>query len=290
MIKEDASHVYTIKHGDLILRICILNISNLHLHEEIIPELLQNLKLKIKKDGFQKHPIIVDENSLVVLDGMHRVVALESLGYKRILSCLVDYQNPSIKVGCWYRTLKSSNSLISIFKFETLNVKVSKEEDIDFSELGNPPNVAAIIHSDGVFIFKANFNNICEAYKIVKKIEAFLKNESFLVSFETEEDALKMFNEGKVDAVLLTPKVKKKDVVETALSGDLFPHKTTRHVIPARPLNVKVPLSMLSGCKPLERVNEKLRKELEKVNVRKISGGCIINGRRYEEDIYFFER
>jgi hypothetical protein len=47
-----------------------------------------------------KYPIIADEKSGVILDGMHRWLALKSLGYSLIPVILVDaFQSPKIHVG-----------------------------------------------------------------------------------------------------------------------------------------------------------------------------------------------
>jgi hypothetical protein len=51
---------------------------------------LELLRKEILKDGVLKYPIIVDENTHVILDGMHRWLALKSLGYELIPVILVD--------------------------------------------------------------------------------------------------------------------------------------------------------------------------------------------------------
>ena len=50
----------------------ILPIKDLYIHEEIVPILAERLIENIKKSQFQIDPIIVDEKTGVILDGMHR--------------------------------------------------------------------------------------------------------------------------------------------------------------------------------------------------------------------------
>jgi len=58
------------------------------------------LKQEILKDGMLKYPIIADEKTHVILDGMHRWLALKSLGYTLIPVILVDaFHNPEVRVG-----------------------------------------------------------------------------------------------------------------------------------------------------------------------------------------------
>jgi len=64
-------------------------------------KMLENLAAEIRMDEALRHPVIVDKESFVVLDGMHRVAALKILNCQRIPACLVNYKSPSISVGAW---------------------------------------------------------------------------------------------------------------------------------------------------------------------------------------------
>lgn len=268
-----------------------MDISVLHLHEEIIPELLEQLAHSIKKDGYVKHPIIMDEKSLVVLDGMHRVAALEKLGYKRIPVCLVDYESPAVKVCSWYRTIKGASPLEQIVaSVEQAGSTLKPTKKLDENAIGETPIVAAIKMESKTFLVNAFFENVREAYNIIKLIELHLKTVGFKVNYETESDALHKLQQHEVDAVLCTPKLTKSAIVKTAHSGGLFAYKATRHVVPARPLNLNVPLSLLKdNNRPLSEVNDELKVMLQKKRLTRLLSGSILNGRRYEEELYVFE-
>jgi len=81
-------------------------------HEEICPVHLQSLRNKIKKDGCVKDPIIVDKNTMVILDGHHRYNALKSMNCKFCPCCLVDYQSDEIGVACWREGEKIKKSQV----------------------------------------------------------------------------------------------------------------------------------------------------------------------------------
>ena len=82
------------------LRLALLPINGLRPHEKGLPLYLQVLKQEIVRDGILKCPIIADEKSHVILDGMHRWLALKSLGYEEIPTLLVDAQtNVNIRIG-----------------------------------------------------------------------------------------------------------------------------------------------------------------------------------------------
>jgi len=96
-----------------------LPIDELKPHEEGSPLYLELLRQEILRDGILKYPIIADEKTHVILDGMHRWLALKSLGYMLIPVILVDaFQNPKIRVGRKriHRYISDSDKKITIEK------------------------------------------------------------------------------------------------------------------------------------------------------------------------------
>ncbi len=282
---------YVIIHRKMNLYLALVDISDLHLHEEVIPQLLNELTRSIEIDGCLKHPIVVDKESLVVLDGMHRVAALRELGCKLIPACFVEYLNPAITVACWYRVIKGSGApQLLCTQVRRLGISIERGGKIDATKVGESPIVAAVKSREEAFFLHSPFTRIKEAYDIIKRVEEGLKKLALEVSYETESDSLRKLREHKVDAVIFTPKLTKTSVIKTSLSGSVFPHKTTRHVIPARPLYLNVPLSLLRNSeKYINQINKELRGMLQRRNLKHIEAGSILNGRRYEEDLYLFE-
>lgn len=82
-------------------RIELVRIDELRAHEEIIEARLRRLKAEILADGVIKLPILVDEKTMVILDGHHRVRAAKELGLKLIPALLVDYDSDCVKVSSW---------------------------------------------------------------------------------------------------------------------------------------------------------------------------------------------
>lgn len=81
-------------------KIVLLPIDRLKPHEKGSPLYLEMLKKEILKDGVLKYPIIADEETNVILDGMHRWLALKSLGCTQIPVLQVNYlQSPQIRIG-----------------------------------------------------------------------------------------------------------------------------------------------------------------------------------------------
>jgi hypothetical protein len=82
------------------LKIALLHLDELKPHEKGSPLYLEFLRQEILRDGVLRYPIIADEKTRVILDGMHRWLALKSLGYMLIPVILVDvFANSKIRVG-----------------------------------------------------------------------------------------------------------------------------------------------------------------------------------------------
>jgi len=285
------SVAYVVKSEQLDLEIAILDIDSLHFHEETIRELLERLTELIWTDGCVKHPIIVDKKSLVVLDGVHRVAALKKLGIKRIPASLVNYKNPHIKVCGWYRTIIGASTTEQILtQVEQTGSSTRKIGELDESSIGVSPTVAAIKFRKETFLVDSSFKNLREAYNIIERIEQRMRTSGLGIKYETERDAVENLRMRRVDAVLCTPRLNKKDIVEAAVSGQVFAYKATRHIIPARLMSLNVPLNLLRDEKrPLSEVNIKLNRMLQKRHLRRVPPGSVLDGRRYEEELYIFE-
>lgn len=82
------------------VRIVLLPIEELRPHEMGSPLYLGLLRQEILRDGILKYPIIADEKTHVILDGMHRWLALKSLGCTLIPVMLIDISNSlNVRVG-----------------------------------------------------------------------------------------------------------------------------------------------------------------------------------------------
>jgi len=81
--------------------ITLVPIDALRQHEEILNENLMRVQRELVRDGMIKDPIIVDQRTMVILDGHHRYNALKRMGYKYIPVYFVDYSSDYIAVAAW---------------------------------------------------------------------------------------------------------------------------------------------------------------------------------------------
>jgi len=289
-VSDEGSSILTLEEP-IRLRVALVDIERLHHHEEVVPGLLEELVEQIRRDGLLKHPIIIDEASFVILDGTHRVEALRSLGCRRAPACLVDYHEPRIKLMCWYRTVRRAPPLPELVRAlsRRLGLRVEFSDELEPEEVGVPPIALGLTDGRSYARVLGDFEDKQGAWELVKKVEKVLRGSGLQIGFEVEEDAMRKLSSGDADVVLMTPRITKRDVVETALSGRVFPHKTTRHVIPARPLFLNIPLRLLRDDRPAHILEAELRKTLAPRRLRRLPPGHVIEGRRYEEEVIILE-
>lgn len=293
-----SSLVYIVKASKLELKITLVEVDKLYIHEEIIPKILSSLVEKIKNDGVWTDPIIVDEKTMIVLDGVHRVAAAEKLGLKYIPVCLVDYDNPSIELHTWSRVFKPTRresgviiDYLEVF-LRALNASSYRSIhipslDIGFKMLNRRDLLGVLIYGKRIIGLKTPSRDIKIIYDHVKRIENIAVNKGFTIEYYTEQDAL---SQAKIaeGITLIPPTIKKDEVRAIVLRGEVFAHKATRHVIPTRPLRINIPLKWLTGELNLEVAQRELLKHLSERKIKILPPGTILD-RRYEEELYIFE-
>ena len=277
---------YIIEGQGLKLSIALVETEKLILHEQVIPASLEKLRNNIKTDKILQAPVIVDTNSFVILDGMHRVSALKSLGCRYTPVCLVDYRSQEIKLDRWCRTFRGSISIDDIIsKALGLGVNATLCENEGYDE-----SKTLIIAEGTSYQLTFPFNDIEYEFSVVSEIEAWAIARGIGVRHETYHDAISHLKQGKLSIILCPPKVNKNQVIEVIQKGKVFSPKATRHMIPARPLGLNIPLSILQDPNiTVVEANELLSQHLNRKRLKRIPPGEMLYNRRYEEEVFIFE-
>lgn len=291
MVKElPIRQLYRIHHKKLELDIALADVRKLYPHEETSPEFVDKLMKRMEKEGNVKHPALIDRNTQVILDGTHRFTALKKLGCRWMPVCLMDYKNPAIRINCWYRTvanLESKKQLFNMLKRLKLNInEVGKKAAESAVKSGSAPT--AILTKQNGFTFKSKPLGLRQKYRLIKRIEEALKKTGAIVEYKYPSDAKLSLKNGLIDAVIVVPQIDKRSVVKAALARKVFTMKATRHIIPARILNLYIPLYILKN-KNLTEANAQVTKLLRENKPKFLPAGSVVGGRRYEEEVYIFE-
>ena len=282
------SHVFSITHPLLSFNIMLHELDKLHVHEEVIPEIVESLSRKIDDDGSFFHPIVVERGNSVVLDGMHRVAASKKIGFRYIPVCLVDYDNPNIQVGSWYRLIQNLSLREVMVVCVGLGLSVQEGSFNEHLKLMERREAyAAIFSKERSLALQGTTGDIKDAYDIISKIGDDLMRKASTIRYLTENEAQKEVNGGKASIGLATPVISKSEIVEMALSGRIFAPKSTRHIIPARPMAVNIPTDWLWGDLSLGETNRKVVDLLKSKRIERLPPGQVLD-RKYDEELFVF--
>jgi L-serine kinase (ADP) len=83
------------------MTITLVRIDALRQHEQVLNKHMMRIQRDLVRDDMIKDPIIVDQRTMVILDGHHRYNALKRMGYKYVPVYLVDYSSDRIAVVAW---------------------------------------------------------------------------------------------------------------------------------------------------------------------------------------------
>ena len=276
-----------ISSSNLVFRLSLIEIETLKPHEEVMQPLVNSLADAIRTQGIVRDPVIVDQDELIVLDGMHRLASLKQLKCRFAPCCLVDYKNPLIKVGAWFRLLTFENAefaLNDLLKDEGLDYA---EEKTDIERASVDPRT--IIYAKNGYCYSLQISDEVELARAAVKLERELTKRGCQVEYQTESVAFQQLISRSIDLVITVPVFTKQQISELGRRGLLLPHKVTRHVMPSRPLRVDVPLSMLTAQNVSQtEADRELRALLSARNVERRPPGSVVDGRRYEEELLVF--
>jgi hypothetical protein len=288
--------MYRIETHTLTLKMEVVHVASLFRHEAIIPRIANKLILEFKNLASLQNPIIVDENH-VVLDGNHRAHAFNVLKFKFIPVCKIDYFNDCTRLRYWFRLLGN------VENFEVIQQTIEEFGGI-FEPINNRVDLKTCL-SENCLAFGvqradtyaiARFSDkYCvdpvAAYQVIQDIQDTLAAQGVSLAYVPcktvhKDEFCKAMKPDEL--VIWTPQITKEMVVGAARQHKVFAPKTTRHVIPVRPLNVNVPGYWFTENVSLKEINRRFDKFLEKKKMRKFSAGMVLDGRYYEEELVVF--
>ncbi len=258
-------------------------VSALRPHEDIIPEHVRGLASDVAKEGIQKDPIIIDGESLTVLDGMHRLAAFGALGIENAVCCSVEYSSKAVTLGRWARVYATprGDSIRDVLRESGLTKRTTLAQAFDALE-GLDAGLA-LLTSDAAYLPEGRLD-ISAAMETMHGFDRASEERGWARSFVPEDD-VDVPLQSERNIVLLVRKLRKDDVVNAARSGRLFPCKTSMHRIDPRPVAVDFPIAELSGA-----TSTSLRKKLEGRKEVLLPANSLYEGRRYQERLLLLNR
>ncbi len=276
---------FEIKTGKIPILLTLKRIRELKPHEETVPSDLRGIVSTLERDPVLRHPIIADSTSGAVLDGTHRLAALSQLGCYTIPTALIDYQNPLVKVDRWFRVITGED--LNDFMKRTdqgPNHLASSTSEADKSLLSRL-SYAALSNQRECFTFRSKGSGALEACGNAFQIEELARNNHLKITY-TDNNDLKDLS--KETFLMSTIRVEKSEVIESCVNHTLFPPKSTRHLIPSRPLGLAIPLDLLKS-KNYAEAESAFVKHIRSKHISRLPEGSRVGSRRYLEEAFLFE-
>lgn len=249
----------------------ILSLEAVVLHEETFPEGEARVTRLLREAGLFSWPIIVDEESGLVLDGNHRVrVLAKSWRARWVLVQAVPLRSPRVRVGSWCRILEG----VSGERFTGLASDLGLREGAGGESL--------ICHYEGRVYGLAGLDPLA-AYDLAGEIERQLAGNGVARSYVDDEEAGRF--RGRLGTLLLRLPPLPKEAIVARSRREPFPPKSTRFLLPFRVIGVPLPLPALAG--PREEV-ERILATTRGAPLRPLGEGVRVD-RRYPERLYQFD-
>jgi hypothetical protein len=288
--------MFCIKTKSSVLKLEVVPVASLLLHEKILPRMADSLILEFKNWVNLQNPIIIGEN-YIVLDGHHRAYAFKKLNFKYIPVCKIDYDHKATQLRYWFRLLKNADSMESFKKlvnemngnFREVDGKDTLEKRLDknrFSFGIQRQNFFASISFKEEVVHDA-----VDAYNRLEEIQGKLLDKGVKITYVPCQSVHKKEFLDKLqdhEIVIWTPRITKDMVVAAISEKKVFAPKTTRHLIPVRPINVNIPTHWFKENISLEEINTRFVEFLQKKRIRRFGPGQVVDGRYYEEELFAF--
>ena len=281
---KTAQKGFELKNGKIPILLALKKIEDLKPHEETVSSDLQGIIKALDKDPILRHPVIADVTTGAVLDGTHRIAALSQMGCHTIPAALIDYQNPQVQVDRWFR--KISGEVLQSFRkrLGELTPSDTSPAEADRALIARAM-YAALEDKEQCLGFKSLTSNPLQLSKSAFRIEQLARENRLKIAYRDFAD----LSDSQENTFLMsTVKIVKSEVLESCLKQVLFPPKTTRHLIPSRPLGIGVPLAWLRD-KKLEEAEEVFLQHLRSKSVKRLPEGSWVGSRRYLEEVFLFE-
>ncbi|MCG3217520.1 MAG: ParB N-terminal domain-containing protein [Candidatus Heimdallarchaeota archaeon] len=225
----------------------MVNLSEMCEHEETIDTELDALITSVENLGELIWPMIVSkpiDGKYVILDGHHRHKGLMRIGAQTCPTAIIDYlSDDQIQVESWLIVCDNSiDELVQEINYNpqfglTIEKSSYSKGSCSFkSDLIDRKFCAALVGNGGeIYVIRGSRDQAMRFMNIyaIKNLRYFDCMDSLYKILETSPNTTGFFPWSYT----------KKEVVECALKGHVFPPKSTRHYMPWIPARISVPLS-----------------------------------------------
>ncbi len=273
------------------LRLAIVPLKDVLLHEEIEQKRVERLIERLREDRILKNPPIVTEARTpdgwaryVVLDGASRTSALRKMGVPDVLVQVVDYHSRGVRLESWNHLLLDLDPTQLRGEIKGLNCVslLDMEEAAAREALERREIIAYLLFSNGRAAgLQCRGSQYSQAGALNAVVQMYERQAPMYRVSTTDLEQLAAEHH-RLSAVVVFPKYRPEEIIRLAMNGAKVPMGITRHIIPGRALRVNLPLDILESDQALEEKNAWLDQWLKhKIQERHV--------RFYQEPVFLFD-
>lgn len=228
-------------------------------HENADPRRVERLSKRILENGILKNPPIVaaipGTKYFVVLDGANRTTAFAHVGIPHIVAQVVSYDDPGVTVDTWYHVVSGmdlNTFELSLDGLEDLYLQECSQEEARRA-LQSGEAVAYIVCKEGVRIVRAFEDRDIPPMRLLNDIANTYKGQADIFRASNDIWEIQKPYYPDITALVIFPRLHPEEIMNAALDEHKIPSGITRHVIPARALNINFPIGILMAGWSLER-------------------------------------
>ncbi len=283
---------------EIFQRLKVVPIANVLVHEGVVERQVDRIADYVQHDGVMKNPIVVaevddasdgDSAHYIVLDGMHRVQAMSRLGCRDILVFVSEFWSNSIRLESW------DALLLDTVDPRTLVADLFSEDEVRVTRARTAAQARERVYGrDLAMAFATRTGEVCglrvpagegsnlsRIVRVLTRIEERFDELGTRVVYSPSSKSGSDLAAQDGALLFMRPLFSKQEVVQRTLAGKLFPRKSTRFLVPERPLRVDFHLTVLQADLDLPTKNQLLDGHLR---------WCWENNkvRYYPEPVYVF--
>jgi hypothetical protein len=240
----------------------VLPTDSLLLHEDFDPRRAEKLSRRILEGGILKNPPIVapipDTDLYVVLDGANRTSAFARVGIPHIVAQVVDYNDPEVVVDTWYHVVSGMD--LEVFEQGLTSIDHLQLVDCSLEEarqaLAAHSAIAYIVGESGVRQVITPDGGNQGTLKLLSDIVGTYRGRADIYRASNDIWEIQKPYYPEITALLIFTRLRPEDIIAAALGEQKIPSGITRHIIPARALNINFPVGILMSSWTLEQKRE----------------------------------
>jgi L-serine kinase (ADP) len=253
-------------------RIQIVPLRECMTHEGVVDRWVDAIAANLLDQGLMKNPIVVTKpdrkRRRIVIDGMHRFAALRKLEIRDVVVYEVDYADDAIRLAGWdaltFRPFRATEFIRTLALPKNWTVKTVRDAASAQQAVDDRRALVAIGDRRGKFalVVPRRRATVAQCVSTSRRIDSHLDAEGYRPLYVADTISLKDFTQRNATGIIIRAHYTKDEIVTRITAGRIFPRKSTRHVIPGRPLRVDIGIPLLRADISLRAKNRLLEEHL----------------------------